>query len=146
MVTQGAVEPRHEGWRYKLLQSTNFDVSGIVAGVDHCFVAVPFRHILRRAYAAFSSNTAAGATDALIMRQASSNNDTFANNSDSLAVNAASGNANILEFLNLTTVDEIEELALGAMYAINVTTDNAGDAINDLILVVQIEAYPFGPA
>ena len=69
MVTQGAVEPRHHGWRYKLLQSTNFDVSGIIAGVDHCFVAVPFRHILRRAYCAFSSGIAAGATDALRLRE-----------------------------------------------------------------------------
>ncbi len=146
MVTQGAVEDRHQGWRYKLLQSTNFDVSGVIAGVDHCFVAVPFVHILRRAYACWSSNTAAGATDALRLRQASGNNDTFANNSDSLAVNAASGNANIVEFLNLTTGDTIEETTLGAIYAIAVTTDHASDVIADLILAVQIEAYPFGPA
>lgn len=144
--TQGAVEDRHQGWRYKLLQSTNFDVSGIIAGVDHCFVVVPFRHILRRAYAAFSSSIAAGATDSLRLRQASGNNDTFANNSDALAVNAATGNANIVEFLNLTTVDTIEELALGAIYAINVTTDNAADRIFDLILAVQIQAFPAGPA
>lgn len=146
MVTQGAVEDRHHGWRYKLLQSTNFDVSGIIAGVDHCFVAVPFRHILRRAYCAFSSGIAAGATDALRLREASSDNDTFANNSDSLAVNASTGDANILEFVNLTTVDAIQELALGAIYAINVTTDHASDRIFDLILMVQVEAYPPGPA
>lgn len=144
MVTQGAVEPRHEGWRYKLLQSTNFDASGVISAVDHCFVAVPFVHILRRAYAAFSSNTKVGA-DTLRLREASASNDTFANNSDLLTV-PATGNANILEFLNVTTVDTIEETTLGAVYAINVDTDNAGDAINDLILVVQVEAYPFGPA
>lgn len=142
-MSTGEVTPLHEGWRYKALSA---QIAGnVVYGTgpnNHCYIVVPYDHILRKATFAVRSVAIAGTVTLLKLQ---------------VAVNGATL-ADIAAWTNLVTKtapfieDHVtEESIFGddrapAVYALELDGDNAGDDFTDPMLTIMVSPIPPGPA
>lgn len=137
-MSTGKVTDLHEGWRYKTLNGAGVDISG--AGTFAvCQVAVPFRHILRRAELWTVDQTNSD-TDALTL-----NYHEDAVDGAGVAVDTAqtwedsSGKSTKTAF----SFSEVERAP--GMYTVKVVSD-AGDEILNPALALMLSPVPPGPA
>lgn len=140
------VTPLHEGWRYQWCRAAAATLSGVQAGTVHCATLVSYPHILRKAFAGYRQRTKAGANGADILRLFRSDAGGALAQLAADVVLADGNEANpITKEFALTAADQAEMVG-PSLYVLEVTLDNAGDALANPCLQLGIMAVPPGPA
>jgi hypothetical protein len=143
-MSDGEVTPDHEPWRYKTLSACADDISGNVTAKQVAPIYVPWPHVLRRAFFASIDQDAAGGSNSCKLERALP--DAAASTLSTEQWGDSSGKPTKREFDPLTESDREVSNAVGAIYYLEIDTDNAGDAMVQPALTLMVSPIPPGPA
>jgi hypothetical protein len=145
-MSTGAVTPLHEAWRYKILTAVGIDISGVVTDEVSALIYVPWPHIFRRAWFASQDQDDAGSSNVCKLQRALPEASPTQVSSEQWGDSSGKPYAKEFTPLSLSGAQLEVNSDAGAIYWLEFTQDNAGDAIVKPSLTLMVSPIPPGPA